>query len=122
MEPVLSMSYYLEVQRRMSAELFQQPHYQSPTGKYQRPSANDSSPDRWESVDDWIMQTPDEDEVSTINQQKALVDAAEEMKFDWPELLPVERIQEGLTELALWLFLAVGVVTAGGLCFLAITV
>ena len=56
-----------------------------------------------------------------INQQKALVDAAEEMRFDWPELLPVERIREGLTELALWSFLAVGMVAAGGLCFLAIT-
>jgi len=105
----------------MSAELFQQPHYQSPTGKYQRPSVSDSSPDRWESVEDWIMQTPDEDEVSMINQQKTLVDAAEEMRFDWPELLPVERIQGGLTEIALWLFLVVGLVAAGGLCFLSVT-
>ena len=121
MEAVLSMSYYLEVQRRMSAELFQQPHYQSSTGKEKIPSANDSSLDCWESVEDWMTQTPDEDELSMINQQKALVDAAEEMRFDWPELLPVERIQEGLTQLALWLFLAVGVVAAGGLCFLAIT-
>ena len=121
MEPVLSMSYYLEVQRRMSAELFEQPHYQSPTGRNQRSSAKDSSPDCWESVEDWTTQTPNEDEVSMINQQKALVDAAKEMRFDWPEFLPVERIQEGLTELALWLFLAVGVVAAGGLYFLAIT-
>ena len=121
MEPVLSMSYYLEVQRRMSAELFEQPHYQPPTSKDHRSSSNYASANFRESVEDWILQTPDEDEVSMINQQKALVDAAEEMKFDWPELLPVERIQEGLTELALWLFLAVGVVTAGGLCFLAIT-
>jgi hypothetical protein len=121
MEPVLGMSYYLEVQRRMSAELFQQPHYQWPTGKDQRPSANDSSPDCFESVEDWITQTPDEDGASMIDQQRALVDAAEEMRFDWPKLLPVERIQEGLTEIALCLFLVVGLVAAGGLYFLSIT-
>lgn len=121
MEPVLSMSYYLEVQRRMSAELFEQPHYQPPTSKDQRSSANYSSHNFRESVEDWITQIRDEDEVSMNNQERALVDAAEEMRFDWPELLPVERIKEGVTEIALWSFLAAGVVAAGGFCFLAVT-
>jgi hypothetical protein len=105
----------------MSAELFEQPHYQPPTSKDQRSSAKDSSPNFRESVEDWITAIRDEDEVSMNNQERALVDAAEEMRFDWPELLPVERIQEGVTEIALWSFLAVGVVAASGLCFLAIT-
>jgi hypothetical protein len=32
---------------------------------------------------------------------RELVDVSEEMKFDWPEFLPVERIKAGITEIAL---------------------
>ena len=34
---------------------------------------------------------------------RALVEPVEEMKFDWPEFLPVERIKAGITEIALGL-------------------
>jgi hypothetical protein len=30
-----------------------------------------------------------------------LVEVSQEMKFDWPEFLPVERIKAGITEIAL---------------------
>jgi hypothetical protein len=32
---------------------------------------------------------------------RALVEAAEQMKFDWPEFLPVERVKAGISEIAL---------------------
>jgi hypothetical protein len=34
---------------------------------------------------------------------RELVEVSEEMKFDWPEFLPVERIKAGITEIALGL-------------------
>ena len=38
---------------------------------------------------------------------RALVEIAEEVQFDWPEFLPVGRIEAGITEIALtFLFLA----------------
>ena len=38
---------------------------------------------------------------NTLNRD--FVDISEEMKFDWPEFLPVERIKAGITEIALGL-------------------
>jgi hypothetical protein len=34
---------------------------------------------------------------------RELVEVSEQMKFDWPEFLPVERIKGGITEIALGL-------------------
>jgi hypothetical protein len=34
---------------------------------------------------------------------REFVDISEEMKFDWPDFLPVERIKAGITEIALGL-------------------
>jgi hypothetical protein len=36
---------------------------------------------------------------------RALVQAAEEMRFDWPEFLPVERIKAGISEIIVGLIL-----------------
>jgi hypothetical protein len=41
----------------------------------------------------------------------ALVEAAEEMKFDWPEFLPVERIKAGISEIALGCILFAALLT-----------
>ena len=40
----------------------------------------------------------------------ALVEATEEIEFDWPELLPVERIKAGIAEIALGFLLFAGLV------------
>jgi len=37
-----------------------------------------------------------------------LVEATEEIEFDWPEFLPVERIKAGITEIALGFLLFAG--------------
>jgi len=42
---------------------------------------------------------------------RALVEAAEEIEFDWPEFLPVEGIRAGITEIALGLLLFAGLVS-----------
>jgi len=34
---------------------------------------------------------------------RELVEVSEELKFDWPRLLPVERIKAGITEIAVGL-------------------
>jgi hypothetical protein len=41
---------------------------------------------------------------------RVLVEAAEEIEFDWPEFLPVERIKAGITEIALGFLLFAGLV------------
>ena len=39
---------------------------------------------------------------------RALVEAAEELDFDWPEFLPTERVVRGITEIALGFALVAG--------------
>ena len=41
--------------------------------------------------------------VHTLDRES--VEVSEEMKFDWPELRPVERIKAGITEIALGLMM-----------------
>ena len=45
---------------------------------------------------------------------RALAEAAEEMDFDWPEFLPVERIKAGTTEIVLGFLLLAGLVAFCG--------
>jgi hypothetical protein len=52
-----------------------------------------------------------------LDLDRALVEAAEEMSFDWPEFLPVEWIRCGIGRLALGSLVFVGVVALGGLFF-----
>src|SRR5215469_12351326 len=40
---------------------------------------------------------------------RALLEASEELDFDWPEFLPVERVIRGITEIALGCALVAGV-------------
>ena len=44
---------------------------------------------------------PRPDSLAIYDLDRALVEAAEEIEFDWPEFLPVERIKAGITEIAL---------------------
>ena len=44
---------------------------------------------------------PPADQPAWHDVDRALAEAAEEMDFDWPEFLPVERIKAGITEIAL---------------------
>jgi hypothetical protein len=50
-----------------------------------------------------------------LNLSDVMVNAAEELTFDWPDPLPIERIKAGLIELALAFALFAGLVT---LCWL----
>jgi hypothetical protein len=56
---------------------------------------------------------------------RALVEAAEEMSFDWPEVPPVERIKRGISELAgfggLGVKISLVLTPAGPLVYLAST-
>jgi hypothetical protein len=57
-----------------------------------------------------------EDLVASCDLDRALVEAAEELDFDWPEFLPAERVVKGITEIALGLALVAGI--AAFWCFL----
>lgn len=48
---------------------------------------------------------------------RALVEAAEEMSFNWPEFLPVERIGAGIAQMALGLLLFAGLLAFGHFLF-----
>ena len=45
---------------------------------------------------------------------RALAEAAEEMGFDWPEFLALERIKAGITEITLGFLLLAGLVAFCG--------
>jgi hypothetical protein len=44
---------------------------------------------------------PRPDSLAIYDLDRALVEAAEEIEFDWPEFLPAGRIKAGITEIAL---------------------
>jgi hypothetical protein len=58
---------------------------------------------------------PVETSLALSDLDRALIEAAEEMSFDWPEFLPVERI----TEMALASLLFAGLVVLGRFLFLS---
>ena len=45
------------------------------------------------------------DSLTPYDFDRALVQAAEQMKFDWPEFLPEERVENGIVEIVTGLFL-----------------
>jgi hypothetical protein len=57
---------------------------------------------------------PPPDSPASYDLDRALVEAAEEIEFDWPEFLPMERIKAGITEIAL------GILALGILVFAAV--
>ena len=57
---------------------------------------------------------PQADSPAPHDLDRALAEAAEEMDFDWPEFLPVERIKGGITEIALGFLLLAGLVAFCG--------
>jgi hypothetical protein len=61
-----------------------------------------------------------DDSPALFDLNRALVEAAEEMTFDWPEFLPVERIIPAMTDLALG-FLVFTALIALDILFLSLT-
>ncbi|HTD14445.1 MAG TPA: hypothetical protein VK673_04665 [Chthoniobacterales bacterium] len=49
------------------------------------------------------------DSAASSDLDRALVEAAEELDFDWPEFLPTERVVKGITEIALGFALVAGI-------------
>jgi hypothetical protein len=64
--------------------------------------------------------SPAESDVSVLSSlDRALIEAAEEMSFDWPEFSPLERIKARFTQIAVGIFPSLG---ARGVGWLANTV
>lgn len=55
------------------------------------------------------IQTRMKDSAAPSDLERALVEAAEELDFDWPEFLPAERVVRGITEIALGFALVGGI-------------
>jgi hypothetical protein len=47
----------------------------------------------------------EKDSLTPYDLDRALVEAVQEMKFDWPEFLPVDRIKAGIMEITFGLLL-----------------
>jgi hypothetical protein len=57
------------------------------------------------SICDWSTASlPGKDSTTPNDLDRALTETAEEMRFDWAELLPSERIKTRIKEIALGLF------------------
>jgi hypothetical protein len=74
-----------------------------------------SAPERSAARDGFrIAESPGEmDAVVLPDLDRALLEAAEEMNFHWPEFLPAERIKKALREIALGFTMLAGLVTLG---------
>ena len=83
-------------------------------GSVQHPAASSAAQDD-DLPEAKSLRSPDSPALSDLD--RALVEAAEEMRFDWPEFLPVERIEPGLIQIAMWLLLFVSAVALGVLLF-----
>lgn len=82
---------------------------------FQRSAATDLSV---ESDDSPKAKSPRHDgALAPSDLDRALVEAAEEMSFDWPEFLPVERIKPGVAEMVLAVLLFAGLLLFGRFLF-----
>jgi len=65
-------------------------------------------------TDDWPnVKSPDDGAPVLSQLDRAIIEAAEEMSFNWPEILPVEGIKTGITQIALGSLLFAGLVAVG---------
>jgi hypothetical protein len=123
MEPVHSLSYYLELQKQLA----------------------DSNGSRKSEVDVPVDQEPNSlrsgqvpvgverskpaeikplvggNSLTSFDLRDVLVDASEKMIFDCPDSLPIERIKAGSSEIVLAFLLFAGLVTFGLACILSPT-
>jgi hypothetical protein len=98
---------------------------ESPSAVHNVPSANivdlrrsAATDDSVESDDSPKAKSPSGDggpELSDLD--RALLEAAEEMSFNWPEFLPVERIGERIAQMALALLLFAALLAFGHFLF-----
>jgi len=73
-------------------------------------------------TDDWPnVKSPDDGAPVLSQLDRAIIEAGEEMNFDWPEFLPVERITRGIAEMALASLLLAGLVALGHFFFLSLS-
>jgi hypothetical protein len=70
------------------------------------------------SVDSPEVKVPSGDGAPELSDlDRAMVEAVEEMNFNWPEFLPVERIRAGTAQMALALLLFGGLLAFGHFLF-----
>jgi hypothetical protein len=114
MEPMHSVSNYLEFQKQLAAS----------TGSPREQLVDVLADQELNSlragqalvgvgVSDQVEVKPPEggNSLTRLNIRDVLVETSEEVNFDWPDSLAIERIKAGLIEIALALLLFAGLVT-----------
>jgi hypothetical protein len=119
MEPIHSVSNYLEFQKRLSTS----------KGSSRKPLVDVAAEQELNSIrsgrarvgvgaiDEAKMKPPVGcNSLSPLDIRDVSVDAPGKKNFDWPDSLPIERIRAGLTEIALAFVFLAGLVTFGLAC------
>jgi hypothetical protein len=112
MEPVSSLLYYLEFQKQMalSAKSVAKVRRQTAGAKVGE-FAHSSETIRTDSVPGIEYQPPVQNNaLAELDIHRVLVETAEEIDFDLPVFMPVERIKAGIVEMSLAFLLLVAVI------------
>ena len=113
MEPMYYVSYYLELQKQLAASKgsFQKPLFDMAADQERNSLRPDQTPVDASAIDQAEMKpSRGDNSLTPLDTHDILIEVSEEMNFDWPHSLPIERIKAGLTETALAILLFVGLV------------
>ena len=124
MEPMYSVSYYLEFQKQLAASKgsSRKPLVDLPADQELNSLRAGQALVDVGAIDQAEMKPSGCGNSSTpLDIHNVLVEASEKMNFDWPHSLPIERIKAGLTEIGLAFLLLAGLVTFGLACLLSPT-
>ena len=113
MEPMYYVSYYLELQNQLAAPKgsFQKLLFDGPADQERDSLRPDQTPVDASAIDQAKMKpSRGDNSLTPLDTHDILIAVSEEVNFDWPHSLAIERIKAGLTETALAVLLFVGLV------------
>ena len=116
MEPMRSVSYYLEFQKQLSTSKGSswKPLVDGPADQELNSLRSGQALVGVGAIDEAKIKPPVGcNSLPPLDIRDVLVEASEKMNFDWPDSLPIERIKAGLTEIALAFVFFAGLVTFG---------
>jgi hypothetical protein len=117
MEPIHSVSNYLEFQKRLSTSKGSSRKPLVDVAAEQELTRSGRARVGVGAIDEAKMKPPVGcNSLSPLDIRDGSVDAPGKKNFDWPDSLPIERIRAGLTEIALAFVFLAGLVTFGLAC------
>ena len=113
MEPMYYVSYYLELQKQLAASKgsSQKPLREMPADQELNSRRPGQALVGVGAIDQAEMKpSRGDNSLTPLDTHDILIEVSEEVNFDWPHSLAIERIKAGLTEIALAVLLFVGLV------------